>query len=194
MTTYRKAPFRGRDNLSKFLVRQGAGEDSIAIEIGVHRGGYAKKFLRHWPGWYLGVDPYEADLPGYDGDVLAVDRERVPCFGRNRQPDLDIATLNLQPYPKASLLTVTSKQAAKIVPDDLFCVYIDANHKWEYVAEDIRIWLPKLRVGGFLSGHDYGTCKWGPQIAKAINLTLPNAEVFVIQERSSTWSWYTVKK
>ena len=41
-----------------------------------------------------------------------------------------------------------------------FC-FIDGNHKYEYVKEDIKLWAPKVRVGGILSGHDFSSGKSG---------------------------------
>ena len=38
---------------------------------------------------------------------------------------------------------------------DLDLVFIDAAHTYEAVAEDIRAWLPKVRLGGVLCGDDY---------------------------------------
>jgi len=35
-----------------------------------------------------------------------------------------------------------------------FC-FIDGDHRYEAVKEDIIAWTPKLRKGGILSGHDY---------------------------------------
>jgi tetratricopeptide (TPR) repeat protein len=34
-------------------------------------------------------------------------------------------------------------------------VYIDANHSYEKVIEDIRAWWKKVKNGGVISGHDY---------------------------------------
>jgi hypothetical protein len=34
-------------------------------------------------------------------------------------------------------------------------VYIDANHYYDYVMQDLIAWRPKIRKGGILSGHDY---------------------------------------
>jgi hypothetical protein len=34
-------------------------------------------------------------------------------------------------------------------------VYIDANHLYEAVTVDIKTWLPKVKIGGILGGHDF---------------------------------------
>jgi hypothetical protein len=35
-------------------------------------------------------------------------------------------------------------------------VFIDGDHSYEGVRQDITNWLPKVRRGGTLAGHDYG--------------------------------------
>lgn len=40
-------------------------------------------------------------------------------------------------------------------------VFIDANHAYKYVLEDIALWTPKVRKGGIVSGHDYYKTKAG---------------------------------
>lgn len=34
-------------------------------------------------------------------------------------------------------------------------IFIDANHSYDYVKNDITSWYPKLKTGGIISGHDY---------------------------------------
>ncbi len=34
-------------------------------------------------------------------------------------------------------------------------VFLDANHSYESVVNDLRAWWPKIRPGGMLAGHDY---------------------------------------
>jgi hypothetical protein len=34
-------------------------------------------------------------------------------------------------------------------------VFIDMEHTYTAVTKDIDLWLPKVKVGGYLSGHDY---------------------------------------
>lgn len=38
-------------------------------------------------------------------------------------------------------------------------IFIDMNHSYESVKEDIKLWLPKVKKGGYLAGHDYFNIK-----------------------------------
>ena len=60
----------------------------------------------------------------------------------------------------------TSVDATKDFPDrSLDAVYIDAEHDEESVYSDIKAWRPKIKLGGFLCGHDY----WLPYIQEILN-------------------------
>jgi hypothetical protein len=49
-------------------------------------------------------------------------------------------------------------------------VYIDADHSEEGLGRDIRAWLPKVRRGGWLAGHDYHTSS---SVAETVRRLLP---------------------
>mgnify|MGYP003965012587 CR=1 FL=1 len=81
----------------------------------------------------------------------------------------------------------TSIEASKDFQDESCdVVYIDMQHSYEAVKEDIEHWLPKVKKGGYISGHDY---PYAPGVAKAVH------EVFSIDDIQrhdlSTW---TVRK
>lgn len=50
-----------------------------------------------------------------------------------------------------------SVDAAREYIPDASCdfVFIDAGHTYEDIKTDIEAWLPKVKKGGFLAGHDY---------------------------------------
>lgn len=54
-------------------------------------------------------------------------------------------------------------------------VFIDASHEYEDVKNDILTWLPKIKKGGVLAGHDYWSdvTVW-PGVRKAVNELLIN--------------------
>ena len=69
---------------------------------------------------------------------------------------------------RAELLVMTTHEAAAHVPDgSLDFVFIDADHSYEAVADDISCWRPKVRVGGWLGGHDYN--RHFPGVIKAVD-------------------------
>jgi hypothetical protein len=50
---------------------------------------------------------------------------------------------------------MTSAEAVKQFQDkSVDFVYIDGNHDYKYAEEDIRLWYPKVKEGGFLCGDD----------------------------------------
>jgi predicted O-methyltransferase YrrM len=52
-------------------------------------------------------------------------------------------------------IKMSSKQAASLFLDDYAdLVFLDGDHIYPEVVQDIDIWLPKVRKGGILCGHD----------------------------------------
>lgn len=69
---------------------------------------------------------------------------------------------------------MTSLEAAKLYEDEsLDFVFIDASHEYEDVKNDIIAWLPKVKSGGVLAGHDY---PW-ESVAKAVHEVLAGMDV-----------------
>lgn len=53
-----------------------------------------------------------------------------------------------------------SVDAAKNYDDNsLDFVFVDGDHEYAACKEDIIAWLPKMKHGGILAGHDYGWCQ-----------------------------------
>jgi hypothetical protein len=54
----------------------------------------------------------------------------------------------------------TSFAASELYNDKtLNCVFIDASHEYQDVYSDIKNWMPKIKKGGILAGHDFS---YGP--------------------------------
>ena len=60
--------------------------------------------------------------------------------------------------PRVQFHLGSSVEVARSLPDEsLDLVFIDADHSEQAVREDVRAWLPKVRRGGVIAGHDYGS-------------------------------------
>jgi hypothetical protein len=100
----------------------------------------------------------------------------------------DICMKNLQPVlPYINIRRMNSLSASATYEDkSLDFVFIDAAHDYESVKADILAWLPKVKSGGYLAGHDYPT--WHG-VTQAVN------EIFGaenVEAKESCWL-YSIK-
>lgn len=138
----------GRLEFSRLLADLGAKRGA---EIGVWRGKWSAR---------LCVDNPELDLLCVD--TWATDPAYVDA--RNNAQALreayENATDRLSHY-RCTILRQPSLEAAKSVADgSLDFIYIDANHGEAFVRADLDAWVPKVRAGGIVAGHDY---IWRPE-------------------------------
>lgn len=70
---------------------------------------------------------------------------------------------------RITILPYPSYKAAKKVDDEsLDFVFIDADHSYEECLRDITLWVPKVKKGGLISGHDYGDERF-PGVIEAVH-------------------------
>ena len=79
-----------------------------------------------------------------------------------------ICEANIERFELAvTFLAMDSVEAAKIVPDELAFCFIDANHA-EGIGRDVPVWSRKMKPGGIIIYHDYGTRKC-PRVPIAVD-------------------------
>lgn len=189
----RLAPFTDRINFAPWLNEQGL--TGLAVEIGTHRGEFAKQFLRMWQGEKLFcIDPY---LSGYDpndpaslgdrGEDMKDAMRKLRCFGVNT------------PNGRAVLLETTGHKAASsslFESASLDFVYVDGCHQYASVLEDLMDWWSFLRSGGVLAGHDILSCDWEDEVQPAVFsfADIVQRDVFLVPAPGTDpWSYYMVK-
>ena len=139
-------PDCGRDDLPQFFIEQGY---KSGIEVGVYKGEFTKKFLD--AGLKMtGVDPW---TPYEDFDRKRVDRSKRQEFLLGHTQRYLAEYLE---NGQCQLIRKPSMDAVKEFEDNsLDFVYIDGNHLFKYVADDMCEWWKKVKKGGVMCGHDY---------------------------------------
>lgn len=117
-------------------------------EIGTEQGNYAEILCKANPKLHLFcVDPWRV----YDnnlGYLKGTTQKQFETFYKE-------TVRKLRPY-KTTILRAKSMEAVKRFKNDfLDFVYIDANHRLEYVIMDIVEWAKRVRPGGIIAGHDF---------------------------------------
>lgn len=134
----------------------------LVAEVGVFAGHLSAMVLDALPSVKLfGVDPYIGSDNTFPGN-----------FSKALDPDVALAnaaeTFAKYGEERARLLPVASKDAAAAFPDGaLDAVFIDGCHLYNCVVEDLQAWLPKLRPGGLVTGHDFSP-QW-PGVVRAVH-------------------------
>jgi predicted O-methyltransferase YrrM len=77
------------------------------------------------------------------------------------------------PYPHLQVVRDVSIAAVARFPAESFdLVYIDGQHDYGSVKADLRAWLPKVRKGGWIAGHDYSSQIDNGDVIRAVNEVL----------------------
>jgi len=77
-------------------------------------------------------------------------------------------------------------RAKDFADGSLDLVFIDADHSEESVLRDLQAWLPKLRPGGILSGHDYGA-PHHPGVKRAVDRAFAESAHPVHLDDNKVW-------
>jgi hypothetical protein len=158
----------------------------IGAELGIAEGRTSKVFLQGGLEKLYMIDTWrrleqmgDASYPqGWHDNNLKEAHERVEEFG-----------------DKAIFLQGLTKDMAVHIPDEsLGFVYIDANHAYEAVMEDLKTYFSKAVSGGIISGHDIGNPAYG--VKRAVEeFCKDKYEIHIIPEdHVSNSSFWFIKK
>lgn len=130
---------------------QARGLLGVGAEIGVQEGLFSRHLLAHWGGRrLLSVDSWEHEAGGDYVDVANVGQAEQDA--RYRRTCQRLAVFG----DRSEVWRLRSTEAAERLADaSLDFVYIDARHDYPAVLEDLAAWVPKVRPGGIVAGHDY---------------------------------------
>lgn len=143
-------------------------------EIGVWKGEFSAALLEGNPQLHLlCVDPWQtyADWQdGKNGEQRKIDKAHQSALAR-------LAGLH------CTVVRKFSAEAAEDVPDgSLDFIYVDANHGYDAVINDLTAWSPKVKRGGGIFGHDYRVFRHKPAIE-----VVPAVQAFTKAQGIAPW-------
>ena len=130
-------------------------DDDIFVEIGVWKGasicflGERLRAKNKKPKIFA-VDTFKGSSNEkiHTEKIKEAGGSNLPIFNENLK-DLKLEYL-ITPIEKTSI------EASQLFDDNsLAGVFIDANHTYEEVKKDLGAWYPKIKKGGWITGHDY---------------------------------------
>jgi predicted O-methyltransferase YrrM len=123
-------------------------------EVGVQRGNNFKKLIEHNPSLAVAVDhwmPEHTYTIRPDGHLVGNKHTQEETDGWYENLKKEMAN---KPFIK--ICRGFAHEVVRQFEDETFdLVYIDADHVYESVSQDIADWYPKVKAGGYLCGHDY---------------------------------------
>ena len=153
-------------------------------EIGVCKGKFSRVFFWNVPDLHLHcIDTWKSN-PQDPGDE-----------GLLNESNFNHAWKILQPFNVSFMMRASMDAVNDFEDESLDFVYIDANHTFDYVMEDIINWSKKVKKGGIVSGHDYFRLRF-MNVILAVDTYLkahPELKGYITSE-DHTPSWWFIKE
>lgn len=155
----------------------------VVAEIGCAEMLFSRDILDYWGVSKLYLVDNWGKIEGQTGDGNAENEWHTKNFNDGLK--------RIEPFKdRAVILRGISWDQAVNVPDEsLDCVYIDCCHTYECVKRDLAAWIPKVKKGGVISGHDIANSAYG--VRQAVDEI--TREWLLIPENGIDASFYFIK-
>jgi hypothetical protein len=160
-------------------------KDKYCVEIGVFRGDFSAMILEKNPLYLYLIDPFEHNSETYgdgqmttaysDGNDLRIVRGRFRFQISNKQ---------------IMIQKQYSFEAVSTFSDDYFdFIYHDGSHLYKDLKSDLNEWMPKLKKGGIMAGHDYAGV-FMDDVSRAVDefCIENNFEMFLLNKTGGDWA------
>ena len=157
-------------------------KDKYCVEIGVFRGGFSKMILEKNPLYLYLVDPFEHSEENYGPGQITT--------AYSDADDLRIVKTRFKDDKRVIVMKYYSHDIAYTFQDNYFdFIYHDASHLYKDLKRDLNEWLPKLKTGGIMAGHDY-TENYKEYVVKAVDEFCKenNFEMFLFNQQGGDFA------
>ena len=141
---------KSRSNIGEHLTSLGL--INKGVEVGVFKGEFSKEILSKWEGTLYMVDPWRP--LGDEYKDASNHKDHLTAYQDTMEA--------IQGFEdRAIMIRSLSEQAVDLFEDgSLDFVYLDGNHAYDFIKQDIELWYPKVKKGGIVAGHDYLDMEW----------------------------------
>ena len=150
---------------------------TVGAEVGVRDGKFSETFCKAIPGLKL----YCVDLWW----------EYDKCNAEKAEEHYQTARRRLDPYGVIFVREPSMRAVQTFDDNSLDFVYIDANHDFDFVIQDIVEWSKKVRPGGIICGHDYYRTR-GMGVVPAVDAYTYAHNIqqwFITDEKEASFFW-----
>ncbi|OGH41728.1 MAG: hypothetical protein A3H79_00895 [Candidatus Levybacteria bacterium RIFCSPLOWO2_02_FULL_36_8b] len=165
---------KNRQELAKYFAELGF---KTGVEVGVYKGGYSIDLCLANPELKL----YCVDIWGINDQLSSEKNKRI------HQKIYKYAKWKLARHNTVLIRDFSINAAKQFDDNSLDFVYIDSNHAYNEVSQDIAGWTGKIRPGGIVSGHDYD---W-VDVKKAVDefILKHNYKLYTTEDENCSW-WF----
>ena len=161
---------------------------AVGAEVGVFKGKTASALLAggHLKHLHM-IDPWEPYEPVDEPKAMESHRQMFEGGEDNYETALKAVRRYQGSY------TIHRKPSIEAAADfedgSLDFVFLDGNHDYDYVKNELAAWYPKVRPGGIFCGHDYGKRIW-PGVKKAVDEYFSQAEKQI--QKIDPYVWWVI--
>jgi hypothetical protein len=135
---------------------------------------FYSEIVKKFPsGTFVEVGSWKGKSAAYMATEIANSKKDIKFYCVDKWESVwDTFHSNMLPLEKyyTPLRTSSVEGAANFADESLDFVFIDASHEYEDVKNDIIAWMPKVRPGGIIAGHDYHADQaYHPGVYKAVH-------------------------
>ena len=164
-----------------WLAKQASLHD-VVVEVGCYQGRSTRAMGDNARGIVYAVDDWKGlrtvDETWWTNDTPQQERETLFEIFQRNIGDLIPTKVRVVRMDHSEVSAVAFAPAE--MPADM--VFIDGSHDYQSVKRDIQTWLPLLRTGGLMCGHDSNQ----GDVMQAVNELLPGAKS---GEVGLIWTW-----
>lgn len=139
------------------------GEETVGAEIGVHRGVFSNFILEKVnPQKLYLIDPWKWFDSAQYSETLYGGRKGGGQKNMNLRFNKVEKKIRQRVISKqVTILRKLSEDAAKAIEDNsLDWVYIDGDHSYKGIMNDLVNYYNKVKIGGYIVGDDYDEHNW----------------------------------